>query len=141
MTKNKVQFPKEMSLEEFMSKYGQKDQCRQALFKLKWPQGFICPKCGNKSFCELKSRRIYQCNQCRSQTTLTSGTIFHSSNVSLRKWFLSVYLIRQSNNGISSAKLSRELEVSQNTARSMKYKLMKAMINGDNEGFLEMDYI
>ncbi len=128
-----MQFQKGMSLVELMSKYGDEDKCREALFKLRWPQGFICPECGSKYYCELKNRRVYQCNRCHYQATLTSGTIFHSSKVALNKWFLTIYLTTQSKNGISSSELSREVGVSQNTAWSMKHKMMQVMLERDDE--------
>jgi len=138
---NKIQFSKEMNLEKFISKYGSEDQCREALFNLKWPEGFICSECGSASYYELKNRQVYQCNPCHHQTTLTSGSIFHSSKVSLCKWFLSLYLIIQSTYDITSLELSREIEVSQNTSRSMKYKLMKVILKSGNEGTIELDYV
>ena len=47
MPKNKVQFQRGMGLREFMDKYGTVEQCEQALFAWRWPQGFVCPECGH----------------------------------------------------------------------------------------------
>ena len=33
---------------EFQSKYGTDESCEQALYQLKWPDGFKCPKCGSR---------------------------------------------------------------------------------------------
>ena len=83
MSKNRIQFQPGYSLLELFTEYGTEEQCREALFKWKWPHGFICPNCGNKSFCTLKSRNVYQCNHCHHQTSLTSGTIFANTNLTL----------------------------------------------------------
>ena len=46
MSRNMVQFQKGMSLAEFMKRFGNESLCREALFKWRWPQGFVCPECG-----------------------------------------------------------------------------------------------
>ncbi len=33
---------------EFQSKYGTDESYEQALYQLKWPDGFKCPKCGSR---------------------------------------------------------------------------------------------
>ncbi len=65
------------TLIEFQAKYGTEKDCEQALFHLKWPKGFQCPKCGSRRFIQVRGRRLplYQCSQCRRQTTSTTGTI------------------------------------------------------------------
>jgi transposase-like protein len=71
---------------------------------------------------------LYQCQHCRSQTSLTSGTIFDSSKLSLTR-FLAIYLITQSKDGISSLNLSRMLGISANAALRLKHKLQQVMKN------------
>lgn len=131
MPKNKVQFQRSMGLREFMDRYGTTEQCEQALFAWRWPQGFVCPECGHKGFCALKGRRLIQCNSCRRQTSVTAGTIFAGSKLALSVWFLAMHLITQAKNGISSLELSRQLAISQNSAWLMKHKLMQAMLERD----------
>jgi hypothetical protein len=36
-----------MTLEEFENRFNTEEACRDYLFLLRWPNGFICPKCGN----------------------------------------------------------------------------------------------
>ena len=55
MAKNRIQFQKGMSLSDFMARYGTEDNCRKALFHFRWPDGFVCPQCGNNTHCELKT--------------------------------------------------------------------------------------
>ncbi|NCB26229.1 MAG: IS1595 family transposase [Bacteroidia bacterium] len=47
MAKSKIQFQEGLSLPRFLATYGTGEQCRQALFKMRWPRGFQCPKCGH----------------------------------------------------------------------------------------------
>ncbi len=128
MPKNKVQFQRGMGLREFMDKYGTVEQCEQALYAWRWPNGFVCPECGHTGYCALKSRRLFQCNACARQTSVTAGTIFAGSKLPLSVWFLTMHLITQTKSGISSLELSRQLGISQNSAWLMKHKLMQTML-------------
>jgi len=109
MAKNMIQFQKGLSLTEFLYKYGKEEQCRETLFHMRWPKGFVCPNCGHTGHCEISVRKVYQCYNCHSQTSLTSGTIFADTKLQLTVWFLGIYLITQSKDGISSLKLARTL--------------------------------
>lgn len=131
MAKNQVQFQAGMSLMTFLDQYGSEEQCREALAKARWPQGFVCLECGHAGHCRLARRGIYQCNRCKHQASLTSGTLFAGTHVPLRVWFLAIYLITQHKTGISALSLRRELGVSYNTAWLMKHKLMQAMAERD----------
>lgn len=143
MPKNPVQFQKGLALHEFMDQYGTEEQCRDALFRLRWPNGFVCPACGNTSYCELKSRHLYQCHKCHHQSSLTAGTIFHGTRLALKKWFLAIYLLTQRKKSISALELKRELGVNYNTAWLVKHKLMQVMYERQQHkrlsGRIEMD--
>jgi len=143
MAKNKIQFQKGMSIPEFMAQYGTENKCRHELFQHRWPDGFICPKCGNKFYCEIKKRKVFQCNRCHSQISITAGTIFHSSNLPLTKWFLAMYMITQSKNGISALELSCQIGASYNATWRLKHKLMQVMLERGSEkkigGRIEID--
>jgi len=80
----------------------------QALFQWKRPDGFACPACASQSFGTLKTRKVYQCNNCHHQTSLTSGTIFSSIKLPLTRWFLAIQLITQSKTGLSALELKRK---------------------------------
>ncbi len=133
MAKNKIQFQKGISIHRFITQYGTDEQCRKRLFDMRWPTGYRCPNCGESRYCELKSRQLYQCNQCHHQASLTSGTLFSASKLPLNIWFLAIYLITQEKNGISALELSRQLGISYNAAWRMKHKLMQAMKERDDE--------
>ena len=128
MSKNKIQFQKGLSLTEFLKEYGNEEQCFEALVKLRWPNGFECPKCGSNAHCRLNNRRAsFQCNACRSQISITAGTIYHSTKLPLTKWFLALYLMTQGKNGISQLELARKLGVSSNTGAMIYHKLAQVM--------------
>ena len=74
---------------------------------------------------------MFQCNRCKHQRSLTSGTIFADTKLPLRIWFLAIYLLTQNKNGISALSLRRQLGVSYNTAWLIKHKLMQVMVERD----------
>ena len=121
MAKNTIQFQKGLGLHEFLEKYATEEQCRQALYALRWPTGYVCPACGNTTGCQLKQRPVYQCHKCHHQTSLTAGTIFHGTKLPLKKWFLAIYLLTQRKKSTSALQLSREVGVNYNTAWTIKH--------------------
>ena len=74
MAPNMVQFQKGLSIFEFLKSYGTEEACRKAVFQLRWPNGFRCPKCGNSSCCELKSRKVFQCHRCHRRFSAGMST-------------------------------------------------------------------
>ena len=123
MAKNTIQFQQGLSLREFLSKYGSEEQCSQALFAWRWPDGFKCPECGHDRYCTLNSRKLFQCNRCRFQISITARTIFDSTKLPLTTWFLAIYFVTQSKVSVSALSLKRTLGISYNTALQMKQKI------------------
>ena len=136
MPKNKIQFQKGLSLSKFLTQYGTEEQCRSALFRMRWPKGFQCPRCGHDGYSEIQSRKLFQCRACRFQASLTQGTLFASTKLPLTVWLLGIYLVTQAKDGISSLNLARTLGISDNAAPRMKHKLQQAMKNQDDQYLL-----
>ncbi|MBU2714435.1 IS1595 family transposase [Zooshikella harenae] len=143
MAINKVQFQKGLSLNEFIENYGTEEQCFKVLYKLRWPEGFICPKCGYNKCCQLTQRSLQQCHKCHHQTSITAGTIFESTKLPLTTWFQAFYLISQDKKGISAIELHRHLGISYQSAWRMKQKIMQVMKEREEakllSGFIEVD--
>jgi len=74
---NRVQFQRGMSLSEFLREYGSEEQCMAALERLRWPQGFRCPKCAESRGYRVPrgGRVLLQCATCRHQASPTAGTM------------------------------------------------------------------
>lgn len=143
MSKNQIQFQKGYSVVDFIKDYGTEEQCSQALFKWRWPDGFHCPDCGSGRYTVIKTRNLYQCSKCHHQTSLISGTIFEQTKLPLTTWFLAIHLITQAKTGLSALALKRQLGVSYNTAWSMKQKIMQVMKERDDgkplSGVIQLD--
>jgi len=135
MPQNRIQFQPGQSLAEFLAQYGTEEQCEEALERMRWPAGFVCPVCGGQphSTFYVEGRRYWQCSQCRTQTSLLSGTVFQATKLPLTKWLLAEYLIGQNKNNLSALSLKRHLGVSYRTAWRVKHKLMEAMVEAESD--------
>ena len=62
---------------EFIAQYGTEAQCEAALERVRWPEGFRCPRCGGEAHCVLHGspRKVFQCNACWHQASLIAGTV------------------------------------------------------------------
>jgi transposase-like protein len=126
-----------MTLMEFMENFGTEEQCRTHLYGMRWPEGFVCPKCGAiDNPYNIKSHNRYQCKHCNHQTSVTAGTVMDKSRTPLTKWFLAIYLMGQDKRGCSALKLKRELGIAYDTAWTMSHKMRKAMSDRDADYLL-----
>ena len=145
MAMNRVQFQRGLSMLEFFDQYSSQEQCEEAVRCWRWPYGFVCPSCGGAERSEFRRHgRLYlQCCACRHQCSLISGTIFESSKLPLRTWFMVMHLITQSKNNVSALELKRHLGVSWSTAWMVKHKLMQVMFEREERrqltGRVEID--
>jgi transposase-like protein len=113
------------------------DKAREALEAVRWPDGAICPHCGNSDQDKLakvegqkKSHRrgLYYCNECKGQFTVTVGTVFERSKVPLTKWWMAAHMMNSGKNGVSAHEIHRALGVTYKTAWFMMHRLREAMI-------------
>ncbi len=140
MTKNKVK--QEINLVSLIEKYQNEDASRAYLEELRWPDGVACPHCGSKSISRVLERGQYDCNSCRYQFSVTSGTIFHDTHLPLWKWFLAAYLMVESKKGISANQMKRTLDIkSYRTAWYLCHRIRAAMMTENKKlsGTVEVD--
>ena len=126
MSMNRIQFQPGVSMPAFFERYGIEAQYAAALVKLRWPQGFRCPRCASAKHFVVGhgARKLLQCRACRHQTSLTAGTLMDSTKLPLTTWFLAIYLISQDKTGLSALALMRHLGTSYRTAWLIQQKLM-----------------
>lgn len=145
MKMNRVQFQSALSLREFLATYATEAGCAKALQHGRWPGGFVCPQCGGTHYRRFTraGRRYWHCRACRRQTSLVAGTLFASTKLPLTTWFLALYLLTQTKNGMAALELSRHLGVCYRTAWRLKHKLMQAMAQRDAQqrlgGIVQID--
>lgn len=143
MARNAIQFQKGLSLTAFVERFGTEEQCRQALAKWRWPDGFVCPHCDGRRHSIVGKRRLYLCHDCRRQTSIKAHTVFAKTLLPLTKWFQAMWFITQSKNSISTLELSRQIGVKWDSAHLMRKKLMDVMAEREQDrkldGRVEMD--
>jgi transposase-like protein len=118
------------------------DEARSLLEDIRWPDGVTCPHCGtvNESTLlqgEAHRPGLFQCNACRGQFTVTTGTIMHRSRISLVKWVLAFHLMCSSKKGVSALQIKRQLRLgSYQTAWHLCHRIRYAMTQGPLAGKL-----
>ena len=132
-----------LTVGEFRSLYGEEEQCGRQLSQQRWPDGFLCPRCGGPSRGYIASRRVHECARCGYQCSVTAGTIFHKTRTPLSSWFWAIYRMSHDKKGISAVQLAKEIGVSYPTAWTMQHKIRKAMEDRNQRyrlgGLIEVD--
>jgi transposase-like protein len=100
-------FPK--TLRQFQSDFATEEACQAYLAACRWPDGFICPRCGHRRAYELAYERRRQCAGCRHQVSLTAGTVLHRTKIPLTHWFWAAYLMTTDKRGVSALLVQRQL--------------------------------
>lgn len=130
------------NLIEFEERFSTAQGCRDYLYHLRWPDGFCCPRCGSREVTTVRDT-LYQCKDCRHQTSVTSGTVFHLSHMPLTIWFRAIWWVVSQKNGASALGLKRVLGLgSYETAWLMLHKLRRAMVRPSRDklsGEVEVD--
>lgn len=134
-------FPK--NLRDFQRQFATEAACQEYLAACRWPDGFVCPRCGHGHAYRLTARRRWQCVECRHQVSLTAGTVFHNTKTPLTVWFWAAYLAVTDTRGISALLLQRQVGLRRyETAWILLHKLRRAMVNAAREplhGEIEID--
>jgi hypothetical protein len=133
LSKNKQPVNKKMSLPQFQRKFATEKECAEYLFRLRWPAGFMCPRCNHPRYYAIEGRRLYQCAnpECRYQASVTAGTVLHKTRTPLRVWFWAIYLVTRDKGGSSASALADKLGIRYPQAWAMLHKIRKAM--GDRD--------
>ena len=130
------------TLREFESRFGTDQACRDYLVKLRWPQGFVCPRCAARTVWNASRGRLV-CGSCRHQTSVTAGTIFQDTRKPLRLWFRAMWHVTSQKNGASAMGLQRVLGLGGYlTAWTWLHKLRRAMVRPGRDrlsGRVEVD--
>ena len=98
---------KEVSFYEWQRRFSSEKKCLNHLLRQRWPNGFVCPRCQFQRGYLIARRRVYECVSCRRQTSVTAGTVFHSTKLPLSKWFWALYWVSTDKGGISALRLQK----------------------------------
>ncbi|MCB0220741.1 MAG: IS1595 family transposase, partial [Chrysiogenetes bacterium] len=151
-----IEDPTHLGMLEILDRFSTDEKARKFLEAIRWPEGPVCPHCGNCDKARVykvtpnKAKKVreglYKCAECSKQFTVTVGTIFEKSKVPLRKWMLAWYLVCSSKNGISALELQRHLKLgSYRTAWHMlhriRYALKDPVFDDQLSGEIEADEV
>ena len=130
------------TLMELERRFSTDQACREYLFALRWPNGFVCPRCGGHKRWAT-GRGQWLCGHCRYQASVTAGTIFQDSRLSLALWFRAMWYVASQKNGVSALGIQRVLGLgSYQTAWAWLHKLRRAMVRPGRDrlaGIVEVD--
>jgi hypothetical protein len=116
------------TLMELERRFSTAEACREYLFSLRWPEGFVCPRCDGRTVWRM-SRGLWLCGGCRHQASVTAGTIFQDSHLPLTTWFRAMWYVTSQKNAASALGLQRVLGLgSYKTAWALLHKLRRAMV-------------
>lgn len=134
---------KAITLVEWQNRFHDELACIEHITEIRWQEGFCCPHCGGTEAWYTPGHALYDCKSCRKRTSVTSGTLFHSTKLPLTSWFVAIYFCAVDKGGISATRLQAYIDVSWNTARLMLAKIRKAMGERDQmyllQGLIELD--
>jgi len=126
---------------EFVDRFATDAACIEYLRTVRWPDGFVCPRCGSKDAWTTTRGTMY-CGGCALQTSVTAGTVLHKSRTGLRKWFMACWLLCTQKTGVSAKTLQRDLAVGYKTAWLILQKVRQATVRADRSplsGTVEVD--
>ena len=116
------------------------EKAREYLEAQRWPDGPICPHCGNADPDKItglkgKAHRpgVYQCNECREQFTVTVGSVMERSKISHNKWLLAMHLLGASKKGMSAHQLHRMLGITYQSAWFLCHRIREAMTDASHK--------
>ena len=127
-----------MDLVTVFEKFPNQESCIAHLENARWGDEPVCPHCGSIHVARKSDgKRIgrWNCHDCKSSFNVLSKTIFQKTKMPLQKWFLAISLVLNAKKSLSSHQLSRDLNITQQSAWYMKMRIRRAMV--DNEVFLK----
>ena len=128
---------------DFNRMFADEDACAAYLAACRWPDGFRCPRCGEREAFDLPRRRLWQCKACGHQTSVTAGTVMHRTRTPLLTWFRAAFWMTAHRPGMSALQLQHTLGLARyETAWLILHKLRRAMADANREplrGTVETD--
>lgn len=130
------------SLIQVLDYFKNEEVCKAYLANSRWGGEPACPHCGNVG--AYITNRGYKCKakECGKKFSVTTGTIFENTKISLRTWFAAMYLCTAHKKGVSSLQLSRDLNLTQKTAWFVLHRIREMLNINQGEhlsGTVEID--
>jgi transposase-like protein len=118
------------SLTDLMVAFAEPQAAIDHFTAIRWKSGQFCPHCGHDKIYSLKRKNIYRCAQCKTNFSITVGTIFENTKLPLRVWFGAIWLLTNHPKGIASTTLAADLNITQKSAWFVLHRLRHAARTG-----------
>lgn len=133
-----------MNLADVVRDFPTEETCEDFLAGQRWPNGVMCIRCGSDRISRsvrqektyerpgrkprrVPAARLYDCAACGWQFGVRNGTLFGSTHIELKKWFMAIAIVCQAKKGISAHQLGRTIGVSTKTAWYLCHRIREAM--------------
>lgn len=145
--KSEEKYQKDAPFLDFAIKFSTDAACRELLEKRRWPDGPICPRCGETRHYKLKGKStrpgVYKCAGCLKPYTVTVGTFMEGTHIPLPRWFAAMYWMAASKKSMSAHQMHRMLGVCYESAWYMGHRIRYAQRERDKRktmrGIVEAD--
>lgn len=98
-----------MKIFDFISQFPDEESCKLKYKEIRDKQGVVCRKCGGEDHYWKRDKWQYECKNCKTRTTLRSGTVMHGSQLPFRYWFVAIHLLTSTKKSFSAKELQRQL--------------------------------
>jgi len=130
------------TLPAFMRMFPTDEACADYLFKVRYPDGFVCPVCGSTKAWPAGPLRMMICNNDH-KISITAHTVMHRTKQPLTLWFYAAYLVSTLTPGISAVQFQKQLGIGRyETAFNMLHKLRAGLVDPERTplaGRVEVD--
>lgn len=110
--------------------------CLTSLEAIRWSGTPVCPYCNSDRTTAMSKEHRHHCNTCNTAFSVTVGTVFHRTHLSLRIWFTAVSLILDAREPISARRLAKQLGINKNTAWYVSDRIRRAMLKTSQRDLL-----
>lgn len=129
------------SVFELTQIFSTEQACIDYLEMLKWNKLPVSPFDETSKVYKCKNNQ-YRCKNTGKYFNVKTGTMFENSKVSLRKWFMAIWLVTSHKKGISSIQLGKDIGVRQATSWFILQRIRACFgieNNNELEGIVECD--
>ena len=120
---------KGIGLVEAVQYFGNPQKAKAWMENARWKDEITCPHCQSNRCTRTKNHLPYRCKDCRKRFSLKTKTPMADSNLPIEQWLLAIYLDLTNLKGISSLKLSRDLQIGQPNAWYMLHRIREAFMS------------
>ena len=132
---------------DFFKRFPTENDAIDFIVETKYKNGYVCPKCGcahHKIYHQKYNRRYLYCNNCKSEFSALTGTIFEHTHLDIRMWLFALNLVIIARKGISGLQLQRELGMKSYKGAFRMLRLIRAAMGTEShkdtfEAIVEID--